>query len=194
MIKKLTGNPLSLALLRVETDFRSTVALKASWDGLCLCIRVPLCANSARLRLADTSSNVWKGTAASNSSLAEAMSAEISSLTSWVFFSTGSGINCKINQKIGQNQVDKTPERNRLRSRNLYIIFVCISYYDIPEAVLVVLEVTSLRWFLASLHKAVLLGFLRIFVWSPTHLPTVGPATSVTSNANCIRCLVPAIV
>ena len=81
-ISKLTGNPLSLALLRVETDFRSTVALKASWDGLCLCIRVPLCANSARLRLADTSSNVWKGTAASNSSLAEAMSAEISSLTS----------------------------------------------------------------------------------------------------------------
>ena len=129
VIKKLTGNPLSLALLRVETDFRSTVALKASWDGLCLCIRVPLCANSARLRLADTSSNVWKGTAASNSSLAEAMSAEISSLTSWVFFSTGSGINCKINQIIGQNQVDKTPERNRLRSRNLYIIFVCILWH-----------------------------------------------------------------
>ena len=81
-ISKLTGNPLSLALLRVETDFRSTVALKASCDGLCLWDRIPLCANSARLRLADTSSNVWKGTAASNSSLAEAMSAEISSLTS----------------------------------------------------------------------------------------------------------------
>ena len=74
------------------------------------------------------------------------------------------------------------------------ITYFLYTYNDIPEAVLVVLEVTSLRWFLASLHKAVLLGFLRIFVWSPTHLPTVGPATSVTSNANCIRCLVPAIV
>ena len=32
----LTGNPLSLALLNVETDFLKTVARKASCDGLCL--------------------------------------------------------------------------------------------------------------------------------------------------------------
>ena len=98
----------------------------------------------------------------------------------------------KSTKKKWSNQRRKL--RNETSCNHVTSTYFLYTYNDIPEAVLVVLEVTSLRWFLASLHKAVLLGFLRIFVWSPTHLPTVGPATSVTSNANCIRCLVPAIV
>lgn len=86
------------------------------------------------------------------------------------------------------------PRPCRLRSPHSPVEYSLAPVPESTEAVLVVQEVTNLRWFLASLHKAVLLGFLRIFVWSPTHLPTVGPATSITSNANCIRCLVPAIV
>ena len=80
-LKFLTGNPLSLALLSVDTDFRKTVALRASEDGLCRCDKRPLWANSALLRLAETSSKVWIGTASSSSCLALAMSSEISSLT-----------------------------------------------------------------------------------------------------------------
>ena len=57
-----------------EIDFLSIAARKASCDGRFLDDRRPLCANSARLRLADTSNNEWKGIALSNSSLAAAAS------------------------------------------------------------------------------------------------------------------------
>ena len=58
-----------------EIDFRIMAARNASWDGRCLDERRPLCANSALLRLADTSNKEWKGIALSSSSLAAALEA-----------------------------------------------------------------------------------------------------------------------
>ena len=56
------------ALLLNCFDFFLVALLNDSSDGLCLVVNIPLCANLALLRLADTSSKIWKGMALSSSS------------------------------------------------------------------------------------------------------------------------------